>query len=480
MSKPNDLTHRITIELCWSRHGLLSLLAVLIGVAALFSITVVLARTGPSAVPPSPALTASTVVSYQGRFSVNGQPFNGTGKFKFAIVNADGTAAYWSNDGTGLTTPPFTPTQSVTLTVNNGLFSVLLGDTSLANMTRPLKPDAFAAPDRLLRVWFDDGVHGFQQLSPDVRVASAPYAFNAEFARTSPNLQRIALLKWYTAISTTQVFTVGLSPWGIAFDGTHMWVANHLGNSINVLRPSDGFKVMTPTVSLQPVGMAYDGANMWVVSYGSSSVNVLRANDGAPIATYPVGSQPTFIAFDGSNMWISSSTGNYVSVLRTSDGVHVMTPTVGTTPQGIAFDGTNMWVVNNGESTVSVLRASDGSPVMTRTVGLGPNRIAFDGVNMWITNYNGGSVTVLRASDGTFVATYPVPGNPQGIAFDGANMWITNFSEGIGHTVTVLRASDGALVKNVEVGAGPRDAAFDGVNMWITNNGGSANTVSKR
>lgn len=478
MSKPNDLTHRITIELCWSRHSLLSLLAVLIGVAALLSVAVVLARTGPSAVLPSPALAASTVVSYQGRVAVDGQPFNGTGKFKFAIVNADGTAAYWSNDGSGLTTPPFTPTQFVTLTVNNGLFSVLLGDTSLANMTKPLKPDAFAMPDRLLRVWFDDGVHGFQQLSPDVRVASAPYAFNAEFARTSPNLQRIALLKWYTAISTTQVFTVGVSPWGLAFDGMHLWVANHFSNTVNVLRPSDGLKMMTLTVSLQPVGLAYDGANMWVVSYGSNSVNVLRGNDGAPVATYPAGSQPVFIAFDGTNMWITNSSTNTVSVLRASDGMQVMTPTVGANPQGIVFDGTNMWVANSGDNTVSALRASDGSLVMTRTVGLGPNRIAFDGVNMWITNYNGGSVTVLRASDGALVATYPVPGNPQGIAFDGVSVWITNFSNGIGHTVTVLRASDGALVKNVEVGAGPRDAAFDGANMWIANSGTS--TVSKR
>ncbi len=480
MSKPNDLIHRIPIELWGSRRSRLSVLAVLVSVIALLSVTVAVARLGPSAAPPSPALAASTVVSYQGRVAVNGQPFNGIGRFKFAIVNADGTAAYWSNDGSGLTTPPFTPTQAVTLTVNNGLFSILLGDTTLANMTRPLKPDAFAAPDRLLRVWFDDGVHGLQQLSPDVRVASAPYAFNAEFARTSPNLQRIALLKWYPAISTTQVFTVGLGPWGLAFDGTYMWVGNHLGNTVNVLRPSDGFKVMTPTVSDRPVGLAYDGANMWVVSYGSNVVNVLRANDGAPIATYPAGSQPTFIAFDGSNMWISSSTGNYVSVLRTSDGMQIMTPTVGTTPQGLAYDGTHMWVANSGAGTVSVLRVSDGSLVMTRTVGTDPNRIAFDGVNMWITNYSGGNVTVLRASDGALIATYPVPGNPQGIAFDGVNMWIANYSNGASHTVTVLRASDGALVKNVEVGFGPRDVAFDGANMWITNNGGSANTVSKR
>ena len=44
------------------------------------------------AVPP--------VLNYAGQVAVNGQPFDGQGLFKFALVNADGNATYWSNDGT--------------------------------------------------------------------------------------------------------------------------------------------------------------------------------------------------------------------------------------------------------------------------------------------------------------------------------------------------------------------------------------------
>ena len=40
------------------------------------------------------------VLNYAGQVAVNGQPFNGQGLFKFALVNADGNATYWSNDGT--------------------------------------------------------------------------------------------------------------------------------------------------------------------------------------------------------------------------------------------------------------------------------------------------------------------------------------------------------------------------------------------
>jgi DNA-binding beta-propeller fold protein YncE len=486
MSDHHEVTHRITIEFKWNHRALFGLIAILIVVIALSLVATALARIGSNVVSPSPALTASTVVSYQGRVSVSNQPFNGNGQFKFAIVNANGNAGYWSNDGTGLSTAPFTPTSSVALNVSNGLFNVLLGDTSLPNMTQPMMPDAFSAPDRLLRVWFNDGTHGFQQLMPDVHVASAPYALNAEFARTSPNLQQIALLKWYTAISTTKVFTVGLYPSEIAFDGENLWVSNYPGDLVNstvsVLRARDGALVGTYPAGLSPQGIAYDGANMWIAnSNAAKTVTVLRASDGVRVMTQTVGTGPLGIAFDGSNMWVTNFMSDTVSVLRASDGFHIMTPTVGVQPYGLAFDGVNMWVANFGGgfgNTVSVLRGSDGAHVMTITVGLAPRHLAFDGINMWVTNEGSQSVSVIRASDGFHVMTPTVGVGPIGIAFDGTNMWVANGGLLAGNTVSVLRASDGALIATLPVGLSPSGIAFDGANMWVTNYGDG--TVSKR
>ena len=43
-----------------------------------------------------------------------------------------------------------------------------------------INPQVFAQhSDAKLRVWFSDGVNGFQQLSPDRPFASVPYAFSA-------------------------------------------------------------------------------------------------------------------------------------------------------------------------------------------------------------------------------------------------------------------------------------------------------------
>jgi hypothetical protein len=122
---------------------------------------------------------APTVVSYQGQVTVDGTPYTGTGYFKFAVVDQLGMTTYWSNDGTS--SGGGEPTNAVSLVVSYGLFNVLLGDTSLANMTA-LPATAFDGTGRALRVWFGtDGVK-FDQLTPDRRVAAAPYALQAEEA----------------------------------------------------------------------------------------------------------------------------------------------------------------------------------------------------------------------------------------------------------------------------------------------------------
>jgi len=90
------------------------------------------------------------------------------------VVDGAGTATYWSNDGKS--TGAGEPLAGVPLDVQKGLFSVLLGDTSLAGMTQPLSADVFSSGERYLRVWFSATLNNYTQLSPDQRIASVPYA----------------------------------------------------------------------------------------------------------------------------------------------------------------------------------------------------------------------------------------------------------------------------------------------------------------
>jgi len=86
------------------------------------------------------------------------------------------STSLWSNDGSS--NAGGQPANSVPLPVTKGLYSVLLGDTTLSNMAT-LPANVFANPGVWLRVWFNDGYVGFQQLSPDQRLAAVGYAIMA-------------------------------------------------------------------------------------------------------------------------------------------------------------------------------------------------------------------------------------------------------------------------------------------------------------
>jgi hypothetical protein len=113
------------------------------------------------------------LINYQGRVSVGTVNFNGTGQFKFALVNGAGSATFWSNDNTSVAGSE--PAAAVAIPVSGGLYSVLLGDTALPNMVA-IPVTVFSNADVRLRVWFNDGVNGSQQLSPDQRIAAVGYA----------------------------------------------------------------------------------------------------------------------------------------------------------------------------------------------------------------------------------------------------------------------------------------------------------------
>lgn len=145
-----------------SMRGAIALLGVLAMVAAL-------PITGFGEVPQQ--------VNYQGHISVDGSAFDGTGQFKFAIVNADASETYWSNDGTS--TFGGEPTTAVQVDVFEGIYSVSLGDTTLDNMTA-VEPSVFQNDDVHLRIWFNDGTYGFQLLEPDQRITAVAYAMVAD------------------------------------------------------------------------------------------------------------------------------------------------------------------------------------------------------------------------------------------------------------------------------------------------------------
>ena len=122
------------------------------------------------------------LISFQGHVLDDGRPFEGTGQFKFAIVNQGG-ATLWGNDE--LTTNG-EPTKSLGIQVVRGVFATTLGDDSITNMA-VLSPGLFDHDFISIRIWFDAGDGVFDLLSPDIRITAVGFALKAKTVDELPD-----------------------------------------------------------------------------------------------------------------------------------------------------------------------------------------------------------------------------------------------------------------------------------------------------
>jgi hypothetical protein len=152
----------------------------------IFSVAVVLCCAFLALGQSSQALP--NTLHWQGKIYVQTLPFNGTGQFKFILHN--GTNCIWSNtDGSACATMT-EPASATPRTITQGLYSVDLGDTGAANMAA-IPPSIFTGSTVYLRIWFNDGVNGFQQMAPDEILSAVPFAMFTNSVGTANVAQRM-------------------------------------------------------------------------------------------------------------------------------------------------------------------------------------------------------------------------------------------------------------------------------------------------
>ena len=223
-------------------------------------------------------------IHFQGRVQVGPADFSGTGQFKFALVSADGATSYWSNDGSSVAGAA--PVAAVSLPVAKGVYGLLLGDPALPNMT-PLPADAFAHPEVRLRVWFNDGANGFQQLAPDQRIASVAYAQVAaavpagsitpdKLAATAQLSVSVVGELYARGFSTNPApqtlpatMTIGIAPPGPTNGVTIIQMAEERRVFIDRISEVDeGAPEIVPLIVRRPVGSGSDWSS-WAVAVAS-------------------------------------------------------------------------------------------------------------------------------------------------------------------------------------------------------------------
>lgn len=307
------------------------------------------------------------VLAYQGRVAAGGAPFAGVGQFKFVLYQDDGpggaSAVPWWNSA-GSATGLNEPTTAVSLAVANGLFAVELGNPAIPGMALLPSTGTLASGLRLyLRVWFSDGVHGYQPLTPDQPLASVPYALQAGSIASSATLG-IGTDAPYGAVDVARAGT------GAGRDIVNQSIADGAGANYGGL---GGMR-----------RLAFRSDLMALSAYGDDAVYLFDVSN----ATNPV-----FRAV------MTNNVGGFANL---------------DAPYGLAFNG-NVLAMSavNGDSVTLVNVANPSAPVPLSQVRLNvggyaflnsPYDVAFSGNLLAVCSYSSAAVTLID----TTVPTSPV------------------------------------------------------------------------
>jgi len=186
------------------------------------------------------------------------------------ISDSAAPAQLWNNAAGATTGALAEPATAVALPVTNGLYAAGLGDTALANMAALPASLAPAAGKRtFVRIWFDDGSHGFQQLTPDTELRSVPFAREAltaqnasSIAGVSPaNIPQLDAANTFTHVNGLTVTSTGPSG-GNPATGATVPVTG-AGTRMEFLPGYSAFRAGTVT------GTQWDAANVGIYSTAS-------------------------------------------------------------------------------------------------------------------------------------------------------------------------------------------------------------------
>ncbi|BCX50181.1 hypothetical protein HAHE_40890 [Haloferula helveola] len=222
------------------------------------------------------------VLHHQGRVTVNNVNFDGNGSFRFLLFtdsdsdhSSGNETAIWKIDDA---TPSDLnePVTAVSLTVSQGLYSIRLGEAPQVALPTDLVPPP--GESLFLRTWFDNGVNGSQQLSPDQQIASVAFALHSgtsgenlsDFTNDTGFISSIAGLNVSELTNDTGFLTAATLPPNIMLQG----------ESVSLLANDAGYITSATLPGSLPSGVMLEGEN---VSLLANDANYLSGNGSISI-----------------------------------------------------------------------------------------------------------------------------------------------------------------------------------------------------
>ncbi|MBD3166223.1 transglutaminase [bacterium] len=194
-------------------------------------------------------------------------------------------------------------------------------------------------------------------------------------------------------------------PTGMTFDGTHLWVADRLTDSLYAVDPADG-SVQTKMIApgYIPRGMTFDGTHLWVVDLEENRLHQVDPQTGISVHSIEAPT-PSIqgIAWDGENLWIADDRADVICQISTADGTTIERfASPAGKPTGLTWWNGYLWCGDRVEDKIYLVAPNhDGEVIMALPApGSHVRGLAVHGDNLWAADYQDDRLYKLVIDDG--------------------------------------------------------------------------------
>jgi len=161
--------------------------------------------------------------------------------------------------------------------------------------------------------------------------------------------------------------SIGTGGYGIATNGSAIWVSNVLQETINSYSTTTGLPLSDPPLVSDlnsPRGVAVSGNALYVADTGFPAIKSLNATTGAPGPYTTLGlDEPRGIAVSGNRLYVSDFASNKIGVFNatTCQPVNVSFITGVGGPIGLKVKGNTLYVAEAAAGRISTYNATTGA-----------------------------------------------------------------------------------------------------------------------
>lgn len=191
-------------------------------------------------------------------------------------------------------------------------------------------------------------------------------------------------------------------PTGLVFDGSNLWIADHMAHKLSCLDRDGNVVKEIPSPGFWPAGLAWDGKCLWNADLRQKKIFRVDPTDGSILNSIDSPSDaPEGLAWDGQTLWVSDAKVKKIMKIDLSDGTDVQTITAPAGyPQGLTFDGTYLWCADRILDELHMIDPQSGEVILVlRAPGPYARGMAWDGKYLWCSDYQKDSIYQLVRQD---------------------------------------------------------------------------------